>query len=270
MDTLPKIKGVLFDLDGVLYVGSQVIEGAIQAVERIRASGISCRFITNTSTLSLGSLQHKINALGFSIPKNEIVSAPQAALLFLKHKPDAVCRLLLADDVKKDFMEFRQSDTNADYIIIGDIGDAWTYSLMNDVFHNLMNGAKLIAIHKNRFWQTESGLRMDIGGFVEALEYASGSKAMLIGKPAEELFQIALGDMGLNPSEVAIVGDDIDADIEGGQRAGMHGILVRTGKYRQFYADASATKPNWVIDSIKYLPGILGCVPIEGGSQGQI
>jgi HAD superfamily hydrolase (TIGR01458 family) len=165
---------------------------------------------------------------------NEIVSAPQAAQLYLKRKPDAVCRLLLADDVKKDFMEFRQSDTEADYVIIGDIGDAWTYSLMNDVFHNLMNGAKLIAIHKNRFWQTESGLKMDIGGFVEALEYASGSKAMLIGKPAEEFFQMALSDMGLKSSESAIVGDDIDADVGGGQQAGLHGVLVRTGKYRQF------------------------------------
>ena len=257
MDTIPAIKGILFDLDGVLYVGSQVIAGAVEAVERIHASGISCRFITNTSTLSLGSLQHKINALGFSIPKHEIVSAPQAALLYLRSKPDAVCRLLLADDVRQDFMALRQSDTKADYIIIGDIGDAWTYALMNDVFHDLMNGARLIAIHKNRFWQTEDGLKMDIGGFVEALEYASGSKAMLIGKPAREFFQMALNDMGMKPSEAAIIGDDIDADVGGGQQAGLQGILVRTGKYRQSYADASAIKPDLVIDSVRDLPGVL-------------
>ncbi|MDZ4141339.1 MAG: TIGR01458 family HAD-type hydrolase [Methylotenera sp.] len=258
MNTLSSIKGVLFDLDGVLYVGSNAIQGAVEAVEKIRASGTLCRFITNTSTLSLTSLQQKINALGFSIPAAEIISAPQATLLYLKHQHDPVCRFLLADNVKNDFKEFRQSDTVADYIVIGDIGNTWSYQLLNEVFNNLMQGAKLIAIHKNRFWQTEHGLQMDIGGFIDALEYASGVKAMIIGKPAPDFFQIALDDMGLNPSEVAIIGDDIDVDVDGGQQTGLKGILVKTGKYRQSYADASAVKPDFIIDSIVGLPGVLG------------
>lgn len=253
----PNLKGILFDLDGVLYVGSQVIEGAIEAVRKIRGSGMPCRFVTNTSTLSLESLQQKINALGFSIPKQEIVSAPQAALLYLKQQPDPVCRLLLADDVKRNFMEFRQSDTEASHIVIGDIGGAWSYQLLNEVFHCLMNGAKLIAIHKNRFWQTESGLQMDIGGFVEALEYASGTKAMLIGKPSADFFQMAIDTMGLQAAEVAMIGDDIDADIGGGQQAGLQGILVKTGKYRQGYVEGSEINPDFVLDSIKDLPDLL-------------
>jgi HAD superfamily hydrolase (TIGR01458 family) len=251
------IKGMLFDLDGVLYVGSSAIEGAVDAVARIRASGMRCRFVTNTSTLTLASLQRKINALGFSIPADEIISAPQATILYLKNQHDPVCRLLLADDVKKDFKEFRQSDTAADYIVIGDIGDAWSYQLLNEVFNCLMHGAKLIAIHKNRFWQTEHGLQMDIGGFIDALEYASGVKAMIIGKPSPDFFQIALDDMGLTPCETAVIGDDIDVDVGGGQQAGLKGILVKTGKYRQSYAEASAVKPDLIIDSIMDLPGAL-------------
>jgi HAD superfamily hydrolase (TIGR01458 family) len=208
--------------------------------------------------LSLASLQHKINALGFSIARHEIVSAPQAALLYLKQQQDPICRLLLADDVKQDFMEFRQSDTDASHIVVGDIGGAWSYQLLNEVFHCLMNGAQLIAIHKNRFWQTESGLQMDIGGFVEALEYASSTKAMIIGKPSADFFQMAINAMGLQAKEVAMIGDDIDADVGGGQQAGLHGILVRTGKYRQGYVEASAIKPDLTIDSINALPGALG------------
>ena len=258
MDTLSSIKGILFDLDGVLYVGSHAVQGAVKAVEDIRASGMLCRFVTNTSTLSLTSLQQKINALVFSIPANEIISAPQATLLYLRRQPNPVCRLLLAEDVKKDFIEFNQSGTTADYIVIGDIGSAWTYPLLNQVFNGLMHGAKLIAIHKNRFWQTEHGLQMDIGGFVDALEYASGVKAMIIGKPSRDFFQIALDDMGLNSSEVAIIGDDIDVDIGGGQQVGIKGILVRTGKYRQNYAEASAVKPDLIIDSVVELPSVLG------------
>lgn len=258
MNSPSSIKGILFDLDGVLYVGANAIEGAVETVGKIRASGIPCRFITNTSTLSLLSLQQKINALGFSIPANEIISAPQATLLYLKHQHNPVCRLLLADDVKKDFKELCQSDTAADYIVIGDIGDAWSYSLLNEVFNSLMHGAKLIAIHKNRFWQTEHGLQMDIGGFVDGLEYASGAKAMIIGKPSPDFFNIALDDMKLKPDEVAIIGDDIDVDVGGGQQAGLKGVLVKTGKYRQNYTDVSVIKPDLIINSVADLPIALG------------
>ena len=257
MKTLATIKGLLFDLDGVLFVGANVIEGAVEAVNKIRESGIPCRFITNTSTLSLTSLHQKINALGFSISADEIISAPQATLLYLKNQPTPVCRLLLADDVKTDFIEFPQSDTKANYIVVGDIGKAWSYPLLNEVFSCLIQGAKLIAIHKNRFWQTEDGLQMDIGGFIEALEYASGSKAMIIGKPSADFFQIALDNMGLKPEEAAIIGDDIDVDVGGGQQVGLMGILVKTGKYRQTYTDSSSIKPDLIINSIKDLPELL-------------
>ncbi len=250
-------KGVLLDLDGVLCVGDHPIQGAPETVRRLRALGCPCRFVTNTSTLSRASLQQKINSLGFSIAEQELVSAPQAALLYLAQKENPVCRLLLADDVKQDFMALPQSDADAEYIIVGDIGDAWSYRLMNEVFNSLMNGAKLIAIHKNRFWQTEHGLQMDIGGFIDALEYASKTKATIIGKPSADFFRMALSTMGLQPAEAAIIGDDIDADVGGGQQAGLKGILVRTGKYRQAYAEASPIKPDLVIDSIGDLPSVL-------------
>lgn len=251
-------KGILFDLDGVLYTGANPIAGAIDAINSIRASGMPCRFVTNTSTLSLASLNNKLTALGFSIPSREIISAPQATLLYLKQQPHATCRLLLADDVKKDFDTLPQSATNADYIVVGDIGNAWTYALLNDVFNALMQGAKLITIHKNKFWQTEHGLQMDIGGFVDALEYASGVKAMVIGKPAPDFFKIALDDLGLAAADAMMVGDDIDVDVGGGQQVGMTGVLVKTGKYRQHYAEASAIRPNLVIDSVADLPKALG------------
>ena len=257
MSDLSALKGILFDLDGVLYTGSNALKGAVEAIEKRRASHI-CRFVTNTSTLSQASLQQKINKLGFAIPTNEIISAPQATLLYLQRQQNPVCRLLLADDVKQDFKEFHQSTAAANYIVIGDIGSTWSYTLLNQVFNDLTQGAKLIAIHKNKFWQTEHGLQMDIGGFVEALEYASGVKAMIIGKPSADFFQIALDDMGLKSSEVAMIGDDIDVDVGGSQQIGITGILVRTGKYRQNYAEVSHVKPDLIIDSIADLPKLLG------------
>ena len=258
MNAFNTLKGMLFDLDGVLYIGKQPVDGAAEAVARIRSSHLRCRFVTNTSTLSLASLSGKLESLGFDIPPAEVISAPQAALRYLQKQGDPVCRLLLADDVKRDFAGFRQSDTAAEYIVVGDIGNAWTYAMLNEVFNCLMNGAKLIAIHKNRFWQTEQGLQMDIGGFVEALEYASGSKAMIIGKPSPDFFRTALDDMQLSADEVAMIGDDIDSDVGGAQQSGLQGTLVRTGKYRQSYTEASPVKPDAIIDSVCNLPALLG------------
>ncbi|NOR71381.1 MAG: TIGR01458 family HAD-type hydrolase [Methylomarinum sp.] len=250
MNNLSHIKGILFDLDGVLYVGSKRIDGALEAINIVRNSAIKCRFITNTSTLSRESLKQKLEKLGFNIKLEEIISAPQAAKIYLQKVANPVCYLLLADDVKQDFSTFKQSVKHADFVIIGDIGDAWSYEMLNDVFNLLVNGAELIAIHKNRFWQTEHGLQMDIGAFIAALEYASGKSAVIIGKPSIDFFQMALNDMALSANEVAIIGDDIDSDIGGGQLAGLNGILVKTGKYRKEYADNSEVVPDLVLDSI--------------------
>ncbi len=174
--------------------------------------------------------------------------------MYLQQFKDPVCHLLLADDVKNDFKEFRQSNKQVDFIVIGDIGNNWSYELLNNVFNMLINGAKLIAIHKNRFWQTEQGLQMDIGAFIDALEYASGKQAILIGKPSSDFFRMALDELSLNKDKVAIIGDDIDSDIGGGQESGLFGILVKTGKYRKEYAAASKVVPDLVIDSIADLP----------------
>ncbi|GAB6067465.1 TIGR01458 family HAD-type hydrolase [Methylothermus subterraneus] len=257
MTGLKRIRGLLLDLEGVLYVGSQVIPGAEEALDALRRRCV-CRFITNTSTLSLASLHAKLNALGLAIPKQEIFSAPQAVLNYLKRQGDPVCHLLLAEDVKRDFASLRQSDTYADYVVAGDIGEGWNYAVLNRAFRLLFSGAELIAVHKNRFWQTEEGLKMDLGGFVAALEYASAKQARIIGKPAPEFFRLALADMQLAPEQVAVVGDDIDTDISGGQAVGLLTILVKTGKYRESYVRASPIRPDWVIASIRELPKALG------------
>lgn len=259
MQTTNHIKAVLFDLDGVLYVGKQTIPGAVEAVDALRKAGIIIRFVTNTSTLSLVSLQGKLNALGFNAVPEEIMSAPQATIQYLKRQPNPVCKLLLAEDVRKDFSCFDLSETVANFVVIGDIGDAWSYPLLNEVFHCLVNGAQLIAIHKNRFWQTEYGLQMDIGAFVTGLEYASNTKAMLMGKPSRHFFNTVIETLRLKPSEVMMVGDDIDADVGGAQDAGLHGVLVKTGKYRETYTRLSAVDPDVVISSVADLPELLGC-----------
>lgn len=253
------VKSLLFDLDGVLYVGSQPIEGAAESLRRIRDSGLACRFITNTSTLSLASLHRKLLSLGFAVEAGEIISAPRAAAIYLEALGRPRCALLLAEDAQSDFSAVAPTAIEeADYLVLGDIGAAWNHELLNRLFNRMMQGARLVAVHRNRFWQTETGLNMDIGGLVAALEYCTGQTALVMGKPSADFFRIALRGMEIESGRAAIVGDDIDVDIGGGQAAGLVGILVRTGKYREAYAKASPIRPDWVIGSVRELPGLLG------------
>jgi HAD superfamily hydrolase (TIGR01458 family) len=251
-----EIEGVLIDLDGVLYVGDRVIDGAREAIDYLRRHNIPRRYITNTTTRSIETLQRKLLELDFPIDADEIISAPYATVLYLRQQGSPSCWLLLDDDVRDDFSEFEQTGDAPDYIVIGDIGDAWSYDLLNRVFQQIMRGSRLIALHRSKFWQTEHGLQLDIGAFVVGLEYASGREALVIGKPSPAFFRLALDDMGLSAEKAAIVGDDIDSDVAGGQACGLSGILVKTGKYRDDYAAASGVEPDLVLDSIAQLPQV--------------
>jgi HAD superfamily hydrolase (TIGR01458 family) len=257
MNSLSDVRGFLIDLDGVLYVDETPIHGAVDAINTLKGHGMPCRFLTNTSTLSRASIGAKLRGMGFDITDAEIFSAPQAVLSYLQQKPNAVCKLYVADDVRSDFAHLRQTRELPTHIVIGDIGPRWDYALLNDILNDLLNGAELVAIHKNKFWQTDAGLRLDIGGFIAALEYASNKPARVMGKPSRDFFDLAAHDLGVDKKSVAVIGDDVDSDVQGAQRAGLSGILCKTGKFREEYFANSSVKPDYIIDSIRYLPYLL-------------
>ena len=98
---------------------------------------------------------------------------------------------------------------------------------------------------------------MDIGAFVAGLEYATGRTATVVGKPSQPFFEMALDELGLPKRQVIMIGDDIEMDVGGAQRAGIRGVLVKTGKYRDEVAARSAVVPDAVIESIAELPRLL-------------
>lgn len=248
------IKAVLLDLDGTVYVGSKLIEGAAEAIARLRESGLQLRFLTNTTTKSLASLHEKMLGMKLDVKAEEIISPTRAALIYLRQRGLPPCHLLLTDDPKKDFVEFDQPESKPEYVIVGDMGKSWDYRMMNDAFNMLIDGATLLALHKGRYWQTEEGLRMDIGAFVTGLEYSSGKEAVVLGKPSPTFFQMALSDLGCKADETLMVGDDLISDIGGAQAVGIQTALVKTGKYREELVDGKDIKPDIVLDSVAAVP----------------
>lgn len=257
MIDLASVRGFLFDLDGVFFVGKEPIPGGREAIEYLHARTIPCRFTTNTTTRSLDTMYGELVEMGLPIEKAEVFTAPRAAVRFLREQGSPSIHLVLNDNTSRDFAEFPKDDRKPTYIVIGDIGDRWDYPLMNRLFAMIMDGATILALHKGRYWQTKDGLRMDIGAFITGLEYVTNKPAVVVGKPSESFFRLALNDLGCLPDEVVMVGDDLYNDIEGAQKAGMRAILVRTGKYRETVTVESSVKPEMIIDSIADFPRLL-------------
>ena len=252
------VQGLLVDLDGVLYIGDEVLEGAVTTLELLKSAGFPIRCVTNTTTKSTSTLARRLETMGLPVEANEIVNAPKAAVQYLRSLDSPRVRLVLSEDAATEFSEFEADAENPDVVVIGDIGSAWDYDLLSELFGHLVGGAGLVALHKGRYYQGSEGLVLDIGGFVAALEYSSGIDATVIGKPSKRFFQMAVRDMGLEPHDVAMVGDDIDSDVGGAKKGGLKGILVKTGKYREQLVRQSDVVPDAVIGSIKDLPQLLG------------
>jgi HAD superfamily hydrolase (TIGR01458 family) len=253
------VRGFLIDLDGVLYVGDQAIKGARESIDLLRDRNYTFRFVSNTTRKCRNTIAERLSSLGFEIPEEHIFTPPIAAVACMKNAGKHHCYLLTTGDVYRDFEHecICDKSNGVNFVIIGDAGDKITYDSLNAAFRYLMNGADLIALEKDRYWMAPGGLFLSAGPFVQALEFATGKTATIVGKPSKPFFELALHDMGLRADQVAMIGDDILTDIGGARTMGMQGILVRTGKYRKDAVDNAVIKPNCVIDSIAQLRDIL-------------
>lgn len=249
------IKGVLFDLDGVFYVGNQLVSGGNETLSWLRSQGIGYRFVTNNTTLCRSALVSKLQQLGLDITENELLSANYAGVLQLQKMGLNRCRLILAEAAQADYPP--SIDEKPEAIVIGDIGNEWDYDLLNSLMNQILEGAELIALHKGRYFQTEKGLMLDSGAFVAALEHATGKKAHVVGKPNPAFFGMGSALLEASPNELAMVGDDLINDIEGGQNTGYHAVLVQTGKYRNAIVEQSEIIPDGIITSVAALPNYL-------------
>ena len=252
---MANVRAVLFDLDGTLYIGNQAIPGAVNALNLLREHGFHLRFLTNTTTKSQAELVAQLRVLNFALDASELISAPVAAKLelqALQKKSQRSLRVwpVVADAIKTDFSEFELDELNPDVVVLGDIGDRWDLHLINKLFNVIHSGAQLIALHKNRFWQTSDGLKADIGFFVAGLEYVCSTNARVMGKPNSDFFRRVLDSAGVAAEHTIMVGDDIDSDIGGAQLLGITGCLVKTGKFRQHYFEQSSIKPDMVAESV--------------------
>ncbi len=243
--------GFLFDLNGVFYEDENIISGANETIDWLKKNSIPFKFISNNSTLSRKLFVEKLKKIGLKINISDVITSNYAGVLTIKKMGLKNCKLIMTEEAKLDYKKFQLQNKKIDAIVIGDIGEKWSFSLMNELMNDVISGAEIIALHKGKYYQSQGKLKIDCGAFVAGLEYSTSKKAISIGKPKKSFFDLAAFDLGTN--KICLVGDDLHNDIEGGQKMGYKTILVKTGKYRQNIFDKSKIKPDFCIPSIKEL-----------------
>ncbi|MFE9095630.1 HAD-IIA family hydrolase [Streptomyces sp. NPDC007264] len=258
---MDSVRAVLIDIDGVLTVSWQPLPGAVEALREIRASGLAVALLTNTTSRTRASIAGTLSAAGFPVTAEDILTAPAVTAAHLaEHCPGARCWLLNSGDIREDLVGVDlvdDSGTVPDVVIVGGAGPEFGYEALDRAFGHLQQGARLVAMHRNLYWRTDRGLQLDSGAFLLGLEKAAHIEAKVTGKPSPAFFEAALARLGTAADRTLMVGDDIESDVLAAQRAGLTGVLVKTGKYLpQTHRDASG-EPHHVLDSFADLPALL-------------
>jgi phospholysine phosphohistidine inorganic pyrophosphate phosphatase len=248
----PKLRGVraiAFDLDGVLYEGDGQIPGAAQTVAAVRAAGLSARFVTNTTSLSRRLIADKLDRLGFQAHVDELFCPARAAAAWLLRE-NLSASLFVPAATYEDFEDVVRDDERPDAVVVGDLESGWTFEALNRAFRLIHeHNARLVGLGRTRYWKGQGGLQLDVGPFLAALEHATGKVAIVFGKPEPAFFAGLVDDLDEPAGRVAMIGDDISSDVGAAMKAGLVGVLVRTGKFDPRDLDGSI-RPDLVIDSI--------------------
>jgi phospholysine phosphohistidine inorganic pyrophosphate phosphatase len=254
--TSRRLNGVLLDITGVLKDGRTAISGSVEAVQRLREAGYKIRLVTNETLVTKQTLAESLVNLGYCVEERDII-APSSALISLLKRENLRPHLLVHPNVLPEFEDIDRSNPNC--VVLGDAAENFTYEHLNEAFRILINmrNPRLFSLGQGRYYSDKEGLMLDVGAFTAALEYASDVKAEIIGKPQAEFFRSALRDMGVEPEEAVMIGDDVVSDVGGAQNCGMTGVLVRTGKYRPSDEKHETIHPDVVVNDLAHAVNLL-------------
>src|SRR3954469_17812771 len=204
---LTRPEGYLVDLDGTLYAGGAAIPGAVSTLARLRQQNIPVRLVTNTTSRSRTMLVERLQGYGFRISPEEVFTPTRAGGALALRAGHRRVAPFMPESALEDLADLelaggtcnRPAQEVPEAVIVGDLGESWTYSLLQEAFHYLIAGATLIALSKDRYWLNQERLVLDAGPFVAALEFATGKSAIVAGKPSFAFYTAAVQSLGLDP-----------------------------------------------------------------------
>ncbi len=274
--SVPALRAVVLDLDGVVYRGKSLLPGAKQAIAWLREQGLKVFFLTNNSTLTRADYVRRLEGYGIPCAKHEIFSSASACALYLQscHRQirrgeengGANSRALvvgeggLSGELRHAGIGVvrRLDGKKVQYVVVG-MDRRITYKKLLDAQAAILQGAKFIASNADPVYPVEHGVIPGGGTIVAAIQAACGQKPLVIGKPSPYILKLLLRQENLKPSQALLVGDRLDTDIACGRRAGVPTVLVLTGVTTRAEVKKAPPRlqPDWVLESLGDLPALL-------------
>ena len=256
--TIRDVQHVFLDIDGVLVLGDLPIPGGAATVNRLNSLDIKVSFVSNTTRKPRRKIHEELLKLGFHVDINDIICPSIIARERIIRLKKPTVALFINEDIYEDFEGLKITNSRAGAVIMGDLGNDFSPEVLDRIFRLAFIGSDLIALQKNRFLRDDGTLRLDLGPYVAAIEYATGKKAEVVGKPSPGYFRGLLMRYKLNPERTLMVGDDIETDILGAKRIGMKTAQVKTGKYDRDFVKRTGIKADAIVPSIADLCPALG------------
>jgi 4-nitrophenyl phosphatase len=236
---LGAVTTLIFDLDGVVWRGSAPIEGAVEAITQLKAAGKRCLYCTNNSSQTPAAFAEKLKNLGIEASEDEIVTSSTATALYLsaQYTGPFLAYVVGSEGIHAAIQKIGarivydrdiEDETKVDCVVAG-IDQSFTYDKLNTAQRLIRSGALFVATNRDSTYPVEHGVIPGAGSIVAAIEAASGTTPVTIGKPRPVMIQLVQQKFKLQPNEIAFIGDRLDTDIVCARRAGVAAILVLTG-----------------------------------------
>ena len=250
------VKGIIFDIDGVLEYQGKVTPGAVEALAVLRGCGVQLRFLTNSTLKSRKSCTEKLRSRGFDAAENEVFTASYVAAVYLRSLNPRSIWVMVERAGLDEYRDFVIDDLNPEYVVLGDNRSRFNFQDLNQAAKMLLSGATLVAMQGELLDSSMGDLELNVGAWAGLLEHATGCPAVYLGKPHPYSFGLVLASMGLQPGDVLVIGDRVHTDILGGYRLGMRTALVKTGEFNPKELEGDL-KPDYVLGSVAELSEIL-------------
>lgn len=257
MKSLKDINVFLLDMDGTIYLGDELIQGAKEFLVRIKERGKRYIFLTNNSSKNKKTYVEKLNRLGIDAVEDEVFTSGEATTMYInKEKPGAKIYLLGTEALEEEFVKSgfvleKERNKDIDYVVLG-FDTTLTYEKLWGACEYISEGVEYIATHPDFNCPLANDKFMpDAGAMAAFIEASTGRTPRVIGKPNKEVVDSISLKYGLSKDDMAMVGDRLYTDIKTGQNAGITSILVYSGETKEEDYKSSEIKGDYVFDSVK-------------------
>ena len=257
LEELRARKGFICDMDGVIYLGNQLLPGVAEFVNWLNENDKRFLFLTNSSERSPKELRQKLQRMGLDVGEEHFYTSALATAAFLKKQaPGCTAFVIGAPGLLNALYDVgvTMNDVDPDYVIVGETA-SYNYEVITKAVRLVLNGARLIATNSDLTGPTEFGIAPACRSLVAPIELATGKKAYFMGKPNPLMMRTGLQLLGVHSEEAAMVGDRMDTDVIAGMESGLATVLVLSGCTSRTDVNDYPYRPTYILNGVGDIPG---------------